>query len=207
MERNKEALLQSLQDGQSPAMASLNSAMSPLSPGGHNQSAREGTVGISSSDEEAGFAYGSLGAVGGFSMYKSEATMKTPPGTPGLQMGMQDAYFTGSMDHAWNFAPQDEPLPTPSLCSHGGSELEFSMAPQMPGYVASQPVTPSFPPQSMGPTYNGFFGPSLAQTEYHFPDSYATEPSARSSPTNMPRSKQFQFAQNITPQDFSADKS
>ncbi|KAK0729352.1 hypothetical protein B0T21DRAFT_292274 [Apiosordaria backusii] len=207
MERNKEALLQSLQGAQSPVMASLNSAMSPLSPGGPSgQGLREGTVGTNASDEETGFAYGSLGAVGELSMYKSEPTMKTPPGTPGLQMGMQDAYYTGSMNHAWNFAPQDEPLPTPSLCSHGGSELEFSMAPQMPGYVASQPVTPSFPP-SMGPTYNGFFGPSLAQTEYHFPESYPQESSARSSPTNMPRSKQFQFAQNITPQDFSTDKS
>jgi hypothetical protein len=121
-------------------------------------------------------------------------------------MGFPEAYYPTPLDHAWNYAQQDEPLPTPSLCSHGGSELDFSMAPQLPGYVASQPATPSFPP-AMGPTYTGFFGSSLGQTEYHFPESYPAESSARSSPVAPPRSKQFQFAQNITPQDFSTDKS
>ncbi|KAK4190521.1 pah3 homeobox protein encoded by the pah3 protein [Podospora australis] len=201
MDRNKEALLQSLQGAQSPIMSSLNSAMSPMSPGASGQSIRENTVTTNASDEESAFAYGSLGAVSGVSMYKTEPAMKTPPGTPGLRMGLQEAYFPHSVDQAWNYAPQDEPLPTPSLCSHGGSELEFSMAPQMPGYVASQPATPSFP-SSIGPTYNGFFGPSLAHTEYHFPDAYGAESSARSSPAGPPRSKQFQFAQNVTPQDF-----
>jgi hypothetical protein len=89
------------------------------------------------------------------------------------------------------------------------------MAPQLPGYVASQPVTPSFPP-SMAPAYTnaGFFGSGAAglgqqQTEYHFPESYpADASSARSSPVAPLRSKQFQFAQNVTPQDYSvADKS
>ncbi|KAK4150140.1 hypothetical protein C8A00DRAFT_37256 [Chaetomidium leptoderma] len=206
MDRNKEALLQTLQETQPPNMTSLNSAMSPMSPEGMLAVGMgDCATGAHASDDEQGYPFGALGAVNGLHLYSNnnnaESTIKSPPGTPGLQMGFHEAYFPSSLDHAWNYAPQDEPLPTPSLCSHGGSELEFSMAPQLPGYVASQPVTPSFPP-SVGPAYNGFFGAGLGQTEYHFPESYPTESSARSSPAAPPRSKQFQFAQNITPQDF-----
>jgi hypothetical protein len=199
MDRNKEALLQSLQSTQAPIMASLNDAMSPMSSDG---------MGTNASDDKLGYPFSSLGAVNGLPLYNGDAAAaRTPPDTPGLQTHFHEPYLPNSFDHAWNFVPQDEPLPTPSLCSHGGSELEFSMAPQLPGYVASQPVTPSFPP-SVGPTYAGYFGTSLGHnTEYHFPDSYPAESSARSSPVAPPRSKQFQFAQNITPQDFNTDKS
>ncbi|KAK0703765.1 hypothetical protein B0T26DRAFT_744457 [Lasiosphaeria miniovina] len=212
LDRNKEVLYQSLQGAHSPMMASLNSAMSPplASDGMGGQEQRENTVTTNaSSDEEHGYTYGSMGSINGLHMYKSEPTIKTPPGTPGLPIGFQDSCYPSSVDQAWNYVPHDEPLPTPSLCSHGGSELEFSMAPQMPGYVASQPPTPSFPP-SVGPTYTSFFTSNLpsnlANSEYNFPDSYRPESSARSSPGGPPRSKQFQFAQNVTPQDFSTDK-
>ncbi|KAK3362740.1 hypothetical protein B0T25DRAFT_586915 [Lasiosphaeria hispida] len=207
-ERSKEALLQSLQSSHSPIMASLNGAMSPLTPEGlGGQGLRENTVTTSASDDEQAYTFGTMGAMGAFPMFKAEPNIKTPPDTPGLPGNLQDHhhFFANSVDHAWNFVPQDEPLPTPSLCSHGGSELEFSMAAQMPAYVASQPVTPSFPP-SIGPTYGGFFGGNMANTEYTFPDSYQPESSARSSPGGPPRSKQFQFAQNVTPQDFNTDK-
>ncbi|KAL2260429.1 hypothetical protein VTK26DRAFT_5570 [Humicola hyalothermophila] len=206
MDRNKEALLQSLQGAQAPMMASLNSAFSPVSPGEMpSRGLGENVMGSMASDEEQSYGFGSLGAVSGLSMYAGEPAAKTPPGTPGLRTGFHEPYFPGSVDQTWNFVPQDEPLPTPSLCSHGGSELEFSMGPQLPGYVASQPATPSFPP--VGPTYTGYFGASLGQnTEYHIPESYPTELSARSSPVAPPRSKQFQFAQNITPQDFTTVK-
>ena len=207
MDRNKEALLQTLQETQSSSLVSLNSAMSPMSPDGMlGSSMGDCGAGASSSDDEQVYPFRSLGVVGGVHLYNGEPIIKSPPGTPGLQVGFHDAFYPSSLDHAWNYVPQDEPLPTPSLCSHGGSELEFSMAPRLPGYVASQPVTPSFPP-TMGPAYTGFFGSSLGQIEYHFPESYPTETSARSSPVVPPRSKQFQFAQNITPQDFSTDKS
>ncbi|KAM7209309.1 pah3 homeobox protein encoded by the pah3 protein [Naviculisporaceae sp. PSN 640] len=209
LDRNKEAILQTLQSTtHSPIMASLNSAMSPLSPDGMGaQGVREGTIGTNASDEEQGYTFGSLGAVGSLPLYKPEPSIKTPPGTPGLSVNFRDPFYPGSVEQhgGWNYVPQDEPLPTPSLCSHGGSELEFSMAPQMPGYVASQPVTPSFPP-SIGPTYNGFFGTSLNNAEYNFPDSYPPESSARSSPGGPPKSKQFQFAQNVTPQDYNTEK-
>ncbi|KAK3394761.1 hypothetical protein B0H63DRAFT_444874 [Podospora didyma] len=206
LDRNKEALYQSLQGTHSPVMASLNGAMSPMASDGINgQGVRENTVATNSSDEEQSYTFGSLGAVSGLPMYKSEPNAKTPPTTPGLPIGFQDPFYPPSAEHGWNYGQHDEALPTPSLCSHGGSELEFSMAPQMPGYVASQPVTPSFPP-SVGPTYTGFFGGSLANTEYTFPDSYPPESSARSSPGGPPKCKQFQFAQNVTPQDYNTDK-
>jgi hypothetical protein len=200
MDRTKEAILQSLQSSHSQTVASFSTAMSPVSPADANgQGLRENTVATSASDEEQGFA---LGPVPGYPVYKADANIKTPPDTPALAANFPEQFFASSAEQAWNFAPHDEPLPTPSLCSHGGSELEFSMAPQMPGYVASQPVTPSFPP-SIGPTYNGFFGGgNMSNSEYTFPDSYP-ESSARSSPVGPPKSRQqFQFAQNVTPQDF-----
>ncbi|KAK0656350.1 hypothetical protein B0T16DRAFT_424946 [Cercophora newfieldiana] len=201
MDRTKEAILQSLRNPHPQAVASLSTAMSPVSPAdGNGQELRDNVVVTSASDEEQAFAFGSVNS---FPVYKADASIKTPPDTPALATNFPEQFFASSAEQAWNFAPHDEPLPTPSLCSHGGSELEFSMAPQMPGYVASQPVTPSFPP-SVGPTYNnGFFGgANLANAEYTFPDSYP-ESSARSSPVGPPKSRQqFQFAQNITPQDF-----
>ncbi|KAK4101677.1 hypothetical protein N658DRAFT_506857 [Parathielavia hyrcaniae] len=208
MDRNKEALLQSLHESQTPSMTCLNNAMSPtMGPeGAIGAGLGDCAVGTSPSDDEQGLPFGSLGPVSGLPLYHADRTATSPPGTPGFPVGFQDAYFPSSLDHAWNYAPQDEPLPTPSLCSHGGSEVEFSMAPHLPGYVASQPVTPSFPP-AMGPAYTGFFGTSLGHAEYHFPESFPTECSARSSPVAPPTSKQFQFAQNITPQDFNTDKS
>lgn len=257
MDRNKEALLHSLHQGNGGAMTSLagSAAMSPtISSDGHQGLGGEGGGG----DEQQGSCYpfGSLSAIfpgmyGGGGKADSGLGLKTtPPGTPGLQMGFHDAYFaaaaaaaapssstSSAADHAWSFVTQDEPLPTPSLCSQVGSEFEFSMAAApsqqqqqqhqqfpLPGYVAasssngcsSQPVTPSFPPPGMMAYGHGggFFGSaggaaSLAgaHAEYHFPpDATSSSLSARSSPVAPPpsttRSKQFQFAQNITPQDF-----
>ena len=194
-DRTKDALYQSLHTTQSPVLNTLNSAFSPLTP--DTQGLRENTVSSNASDDEQGYAFGALGAP----FYKSEQTIKTPPSTPGLRLNFQEHPFANPSD-PWSYTTQDEPLPTPSLCSHG-SEVDFSLAPQLPSYVASQPVTPSFPP-SIGPAYNGFFGQSLPNAEYHFPDSFAPDSSVRMSPGQPTKAKQtqFQFAQNITPQDF-----
>lgn len=195
IDRKKEALLQSIQNVQSPIMASLNSAMSPMTNG---------------SDDEQAYTFGSLGAVSEMSMppFKSEAGIKTPPGTPGLGVQFRDPFaYPVPADNAWNYVSPEEPLPTPGLCSNGGSELDYSMAPQLSGYVTSQPVTPSFAP-AIGPTYNNVFGNSggshlVRHTEYTFPESYQPESSLRCSPVGQLRAKQqFQFAQNVTPQDF-----
>jgi len=110
-----------------------------------------------------------------------------------------------AIDAALDYVAQDEPLITPGLGSFGSEE--FSMAPLAPGYVAhSQPPTPSFPP-GVGPSYFPWgvaTGSAPGHTEYTFPPEpyMPTDASAKSSP-GQPKSKQFQFAQNITPQDFS----
>ncbi|EGO52753.1 hypothetical protein NEUTE1DRAFT_91411 [Neurospora tetrasperma FGSC 2508] len=205
IDRKKEALLQGIQNVQSPPiMASLNSAMSPMTNGG--------------SDDEQAYTFGSCGAVSGMSSlppFKSEAGIKTPPGTPGLGVHFRDPFaYSAPADNAWGYVSSDEPLPTPGLCSNGGSELDYSMAPQqqLSGYVTSQPVTPSFA-AAIGPTYNNVYGTNggthLARnTEYTFPESYQPESSSRCSPAGQLRAKQqqFQFAQNVTPQDFSHEK-
>ncbi|KAL1837999.1 hypothetical protein VTJ49DRAFT_3147 [Mycothermus thermophilus] len=242
IDRNKEALLQSLQENQQVAtssMPTLNSAMVPppmsqeeiLAPT-MAESAIGGGVHISDDEQGPSYPFASLSAVDGLPLYTTsgveQGTVKSPIGTPGLPLGFyQDACFPTSLDsNGWSgYTQPDEPLPTPSLCSHGGSEIEFSMAAPLPGYVASQPVTPSFPPPAVaaaaagiGPAYASFYsgasGPSgmgCGPTEYHFPESTLSSsyPADRSSPVAPPRapSKQFQFAQNITPQDFnSGDK-
>ncbi|KAL2269981.1 hypothetical protein VTJ83DRAFT_2165 [Remersonia thermophila] len=257
MDRNKEALLQSLQENQNQqaaaaaaaasaaaaaaaaSMPTLNSAMVPppmsqeemLASAVAESAIGGGGGGAHVLDDEQGppYSFPSLSAVDGLPLYATSgvepSTTKSPLGTPGLSLGFfQDSCFPGSLDNnGWGgYTQPDEPLPTPSLCSHGGSELEFSMAAPLPGYVASQPVTPSFPPPAVaaaaagiGPAYGGFFGSASAPsgigcgpTEYHFPDSTLSSsyPADRSSPLAPLRgpNKQFQFAQNITPQDFNA---
>lgn len=187
-DRNKTALLHTLQGCGSPGLATLNSALSPLSPQGLNVG--ENTAPANVSDEDAGFALGSYGAP---CSTKMEQPMRTPPATPGLPSNFQEPMFYFQLDQPWSSVPQDEPLQTPSLGSHGGSEFEFS------GYVVSQPATPSLP-MHIGPAHGK--GPS--NVEYAFPDSFPGY-SARSSP-GQSKSHQFQFAQNVTPQDFNVER-
>lgn len=189
-ERNKEAFLQSLQG-----------ALSPVTPNdsthsGH-QTVRETTVSSNSSEEESRYTFGASQNPY-FQTAPMQSSIKTPPGTPGIH----SQFPMNNMDAAWNFMPSDEPLVTPGLGSFG-SDLDFPATSAAPGYAASQPTTPSFPP-SIGPTYYPMFnGNSVASLEYKFPDSYNTESSARSSPL---QSRHFQFTQNITPQDFSHER-
>lgn len=191
-ERNKEAFLQSLQG-----------ALSPVTPNeathANHQGVRETTVSSNSSDEESRYTFGASHNPY-FQAASVPSSIKTPPGTPGIH----SQFPMNNMDAAWNFMPSDEPLVTPGLGSFG-SDMDFPAASSAPGYAASQPTTPSFPP-SIGPTYYPMFnGNGAASLEYKFPDSYNTESSARSSPLQA-HSRHFQFTQNITPQDFSHER-
>lgn len=191
------------------------------------QGTREATVASSTSDEEQSYGLGaaSSAVAGGF----FTGTLKTPPNTPGLNgvgaTGFSEHQMTAgqisTFEAAWNFNPQDEPLVTPGLGSFGSEE--FALASAAPGYIgSSQPPTPSFP-HSIGPASFGGYpwsaaGPSVVPysgsasmvhggssiAEYTFPDSFVPDSSAMSSPGLPPKSsKQFQFTQNVTPQDFS----
>lgn len=190
LDRSRTALLQTLQGTSAPGLSSLNCALSPLSPSGLNLGDNSTPTGLT--DEDRNFGLGSLGG----SCSKSEQPMRTPPPTPGLPSNFQEPIFYFQLDQHWNSAPQDEPLQTPSLGSHGGSEFDF------PGYVVSQPATPSLP-LLIGPAQGlqaGVQAKAPSNVEYNFPDSFPGY-SARSSP-GQPKSQQFQFAQNVTPQDF-----
>lgn len=242
-DRNMEVLLQSLKENQASPMAALGHSMPAVSTDTTAEGflcSTMGECGLDTArpvpdDNNQGCPFGTLTTVGssssGIPVYDSadpSSFIRSQPGTPGLRIGMPDGYFSAGATAAggqacWAYAPQDEqPLPTPSLCSHGGSELEFSMAagataqpppPSSSGYVASQPVTPSFPP-AIGTAYPSYFttasaaGLAAGQADYgQFPEPYPTESSsARSSPIVPPPSKQFQFAQNVTPQDFHMDR-
>ncbi|KLU84096.1 hypothetical protein MAPG_03141 [Magnaporthiopsis poae ATCC 64411] len=244
-ERTKDALMRSLTSTvaatRSPILGGsiVGNVMSPMTPSGEYfgingvsaaasaQGTREATVASSASDEEQRYGLGTASSVvaGGF----FPETLKTPPGTPGLNgvgaTGFSEHQMTAgqinTFEAAWNFNPQDEPLVTPGLGSFGSEE--FALASAAPGYIgSSQPPTPSFP-HSIGPAsfpgypwsaagpsvvpYNGgagmvHGGSSIA--EYTFPDSFVPDSSAMSSPGLPPKSsKQFQFTQNVTPQDFS----
>ena len=204
LERTKEAIVRSLHDVRPPMLASLNTALAPVTTGDGSlslpQDAREATVSSSTSDDEQRYTFGSPQT----GYFRFDA-MKTPPSTPGLGRAFPEQIV--SMDTPWNYPTSDEALITPGLGSFGSEE--FSMAPTAPGYVAqSQPPTPSFA-SGVGPAYFpwGLNGTAPGHAEYTFPgESYmTTDVSAKSSP-GQPKSRQFQFTQNVTPQDFSVEK-
>ncbi len=207
LERTKDALMRSLQGTtRSPVMGSINMTLSPVTPSdclaSTRQGAREATVSSSTSDDEQRYTFG----VPQSSFLRFDSTLKTPPGTPGIGQTLSSEQVAVMEQPPCYYFHPDEPLITPGLGSFGSEE--FSMAPTAPGYlVQSQPPTPSFAP-GIGPTYFPWVvsGSAPSNTEYTFPGEYMpADVSAKSSP-GQPKSKQFQFTQNITPQDFSTEK-
>lgn len=173
---------------------SYNSAASPMSP------SRADTPSTSSSEEHHGLPYSNFAAA--LTARFGEPAVSTPPVTPGLPLGYQS--FANPFEQAWTHAANDQPLATPSLCSHGGSEMDFPATSHIPSYIASQPATPGFPrPDAFGPGFRFTHGGMSNAPEYMFPESSYIESSLASSPHEQPASKHFQFAQNVTPQDFS----
>lgn len=172
---------------------SYNSSASPVSPG------QADTPVTNNSDEHQGLAYGNFNAP---LTSRFESSISTPPVTPGLPLSYSG--FANPFEQAWAQATSEQPLATPSLCSHGGSEMDFPGTSHIPNYIASQPTTPGFPrPDAFGPGFR--FGPGGMSNapEYTFPDSSYVESTLGSSPQEHAVSKTFQFAQNVTPQDFS----
>ncbi|KAB5551191.1 hypothetical protein GE09DRAFT_1125334 [Coniochaeta sp. 2T2.1] len=168
---------------------SYNSSGSPVSPG------RSDTPATTNSDEHHGLPYGNFNAP---LTSRFENAINTPPVTPGLPLGY--SAFPNPFEQAWAHASYEQPLATPSLCSHGGSEMDFPGTSHLPTYIASQPVTPGFPrPDAFGPGFRFAHGGMSNAPEYTFPESRYVD----SSP-EQPMSKTFQFARNVTPQNFSA---
>lgn len=176
---------------------SYNSSASPVSPG------RADTPATNNSDDNHGLPYANFNAP---MATRFENPINTPPVTPGLPLGYSS--FGNPFEQAWANAANDQPLATPSLCSHGGSEMDFpATTSHMPNYIASQPTTPGFQrPDAFGPGFRFLQGGMSNAPEYTFPDSSFVESSLASSPHEQQMSsKTFQFAQNVTPQDFSAE--
>jgi hypothetical protein len=177
---------------------SYHSSASPVSPGKADSPATN-----NSDDQQHGLPYGNFNAplTSGF-----ESSIHTPPVTPGLPMSYSG--FANPFEQAWAHAAGEQPLATPSLCSHGGSELDFPGTTPIPNYVASQPATPGFArPDTFGPGFRfagqgGAVGMANAP-EYTFPDSGYIESSPLQE--HAASSKTFQFAQNVTPQDFGGE--
>lgn len=176
---------------------SYNSSGSPVSPG------RADTPVTHNSDEHHALPYGNFNAP---LTSRFESSISTPPVTPGLPLGYSG--FANPFEQAWAHAGSEQPVATtPSLCSHGGSETDFAgTSSRMPNYMASQPTTPGFPrPDAFGPGFRFGHGGMSNAPEYTFPDSSSyVDSTLGSSPHEQHTlSKTFQFAQNMTPQDFS----
>ncbi|CAK7205995.1 hypothetical protein SEUCBS139899_008778 [Sporothrix eucalyptigena] len=218
-ERNKEALLQSLQTATTssnggPLVRSLSNNVSPVTP--NEPLASNGALmGSGSSDDEHLMPYNSGAVTAGshnpyFSM--KPATLKTPPGTPGFNGLAQDgSEHQRVIENHWSFVPQDEALLTPSLGSFGSEE--FPMLQTAPGYImSSQPPTPSvhqplghgyFPLRLQGAGGSGAPG----QSEYTFPgESYMFPGSSGKASPGRNKAKQFQFTPNVTPEDYNVEK-
>lgn len=173
---------------------SYNSSGSSVSPG------RVDTPVTHNSDEHHSLPYGNFNAP---LTSRFESSINTPPVTPGLPLGYSG--FANPFEQAWAHAGTEQPVATPSLCSHGGSETDFPGTSHMPNYIASQPATPCFPrPDAFGPAFRFGHGGMPSAPEYTFPDSSSyVDTTLGSSPHEHAMSKTFQFAQNVTPQDFS----
>ncbi|CAK7228910.1 hypothetical protein SBRCBS47491_007069 [Sporothrix bragantina] len=221
-ERNKEALLQTLQTATAsanggPLVRSLSNNTSPVSPN-ESMAPNGAMVGSGSSDDEQYLPYhNGAAAAGSHSTYFSAkpSTLKTPPGTPGFNgLAQSSNEHQRVVETHWNFVPQDEALLTPSLGSF--SSDEFPMLQTAPSYIMnSQPPTPSvhqplghsyFPLRLQGAGGGGAPG-ATGQSEYTFPgEGYMFPGSSGKASPGRSKAKQFQFTQNMTPQDYNAEK-
>ena len=175
---------------------SYNRSASPVSP------SRAETTATHNSEEQQGLSYSSFDAP--LSTRFGETSVNTPPVTPGLPISYNS--FANPFEQAWAHGATDQPLATPSLCSHGGSEMDFPGTSHIPTYIASQPATPGFPrPDAFGPGFRFVHGGMSNAPEYTFPDSGYVESSLASLPHEQQASKTFQFAQNVTPQDYGTE--
>ncbi|KAF9870017.1 carboxylesterase [Colletotrichum karsti] len=194
LDRNQENLLLLLAgQGQSPISRNSVAPPTPNTPVvPSQQEMREATVSSMSSEEDKNYGVQTNLTV---PQYTMDPTLRTPPDTPGLMNA------PGSLFSSYGFAIPDDSLHTPSF---GGFDTEFRMATNVPTYVAhgcgSQPVTPSFPPNNMGPAFcASYYGGG--NTEYNWSD--VSSMSAQPSPEQS-QSKQFQFT-NMTPHDFNSN--
>lgn len=202
LNRNAEAFLQF--HSRSPASvfsAAFSGAAppTPMTPAVFNQQGvREPTVSSNCSDDEA-FSLGHGVPNHFMSEFKPES-LKTPPETPGLMTSLNTQTFGG---HPFS-APIDFTVDRPLMTPYFHSEFpDLSLSNSVPSYVEmgdnSLPATPLYPNLINSARDPNIFI-SSGSTQYDW-DTNESITSSKSSP-EQPRSKQIQFTQNITPQDY-----
>ncbi|KAL7628059.1 hypothetical protein AAE478_002255 [Parahypoxylon ruwenzoriense] len=165
-------------------------------------SMREPTVSSTCSDDGSFFLSGNLSG-NMMQDFKVESNLKTPPSTPGLLGHFGNHNYTANPFGTCVDFHADQPLLTPFF----QSELPDLTMRNMPSYVelndGSVPTTPLYP-NMMGSMqeHNSFSINSTGNTQFDW-DANESVNSSKSSPS-QPRSKQIQFTQNMTPQDYTS---
>ncbi|KAI5865103.1 hypothetical protein GGS23DRAFT_409217 [Durotheca rogersii] len=203
--RNPEVLLHHYHSRSpiGPATATFPGAAppTPMTPVVVEQQAmREPTVSSTCSDDSSFLLGGRLSASNLIQEFKAESNLKTPPSTPGLltQFGNPNYPFGAGVEFH-----TDQPLLTPYF------QPEFTdlSVRNVPSYAelndGSLPTTPLYPTMIGSLQEHVTYGHnSIANTQFDW-DANESVSSSKSSP-NQPRSKQIQFTQNMTPQDYTS---
>ncbi|KAL3295758.1 homeobox domain-containing protein [Colletotrichum asianum] len=188
-DRNQENLLLQMA-AHSPVSRSSVAPPTPNTPvvPTQQQNMREATVSSMSSEDDKSYSVQTNLTV---PQYAMDPTMRTPPDTPGLMTNMSGSLFS------YEYQVADEPIHTPSF---GTFDNEFGLQTNVPTYVAqscgSQPVTPSFPHNAMGPAFYSSYEGGNAEYNWSDASSMAIKPSSE-----QIRSRHYAFS-NITAQDF-----
>ncbi|KAK8049005.1 Homeobox protein ceh-14 [Apiospora phragmitis] len=169
----------------------------PMTPVVYNQQGlREPTVSSNCSDDETLM----LGAHSG--SFGLGASLKTPPGTPGMLGNFTSSNLGVHPLSAGLDFSADQPLLTP----HFQTEFpDLSMHHNIPSYVElndnSLPSTPLYPNMAgCGADSLGYVGAGPGNQQFDWETNESIS-SSRSSP-GQSRSKQIHFTQNMTPQDY-----
>ncbi|OTA57717.1 hypothetical protein K449DRAFT_398337 [Hypoxylon sp. EC38] len=204
--RNAEALLHyHARSPVGPATATFPGAAppTPMTPAVIDQQGiREPTVSSACSDDNSFLLGGSFSA-SIMQELKAEANLKTPPSTPGLLNHFGNHNYTANPFGTGVEFHADQPLLTPFF------QTEFpdlSMR-NVPSYAeltdGSLPTTPLYPTMMGSIQDQSSFGHNtMGNTQFDW-DANESVNSSKSSP-NQPRSKQIQFTQNMTPQDYTS---
>ncbi|KAI1214143.1 uncharacterized protein F4807DRAFT_115742 [Annulohypoxylon truncatum] len=194
---NAEALLAYQSRSPANAMAPAFSGAAPptpMTPAVLDQQGMREPVVTSACSEDTSFLLGA-----NLPTNMMESNLKTPPSTPG---GLLNHYGNSNYPNPYgarvDFQP-DQPILTPFF----NTEFTDMSMHTIPSYAdlsdGSLPTTPLYPMGSI-PEQNTFGQSTMANTQFDWDTNEAVS-SSRSSP-NQTRSKQIQFTQNMTPQDY-----
>lgn len=204
--RNPEALLHYHARSPVGAVAATFPGAAPPTPNTpavlEQQGIREPTVSSTSSDD-APYFFNGLSS-GMMPEIKVDSNLKTPPSTPGLLTQFNNANYPSNPYTATTVDyPTDQPIMTPFFQSEFN---DFSIR-GLPVYTeandGSLPSTPLYPNMFGAMQDQSLYAHgSTGNTQFDW-DANESVNSSKSSP-NQPRSKQIQFTQNMTPQDYNS---